>query len=218
MKTSSSVARGRRHVLRTMGTTIAAAVAAPSFAVAGQHEGHASTAQKAGTVAPAAPATAPVPPPPSVLDEHERATLAALGDQLVPGSSAAGVPALIDRVLATDSTDGLRRFRNALGAFEREARMRHGRTWLSLSAEQRLAVLREAAAMPPAVAKPAGWTPGAPVLPKAPAAPPPPPTLRDYLEDLRGTVARAYVSTEAGAADFGSTGAVVFEGLPTCSK
>lgn len=216
MSTQPPVSRDRRRVLRTVGTTIAAAVAAPSLGIAGQHAGHAPTSAKAPAT-PRLPVPPSAPPAPSILDAHERATLAAISEQLVPGSSAADVPALLDRVLATESPDVLRRFRNALGAFEREARMRHVSTWLMLTDAQRLTILREAAAQPSSQTRRPGWKPGEPVLSKAPSVPPPPPTLRDDLETLRDSVARAYVSTEAGAKELGWTGVDVFDGLPACT-
>ena len=142
-----------------------------------------------------------------------------LAEQLVPGSSAAGVPALVDRVLAVDPPDVLRRFRNALGAFEREARARHSRPWLKLTADERTALLQEASTAAPAVPKRPGWRPGEPVLPPASSPRPvPPPTLRDHFDELRDMVARAYYATEAGAKELGWTGYDVFERLPTCSE
>jgi hypothetical protein len=203
-----------------MGGTIAAALASPHVASAGQHAAHAQAvaAAREGAAAGAAPAPAPAAPLPRALDDHERATLAVLGEQLVPGSTAAGVPALIDRVLAVEPPEVLRRFRNALGAFEREARARHAKPWLALSGEERTALVEVAAAGAPAVTPPAGWRPGEPVLRPAPTTPAPPPTLRDHHDHLRDAVARAYYATEVGAKELGWTGDEVFEGLPECKR
>jgi hypothetical protein len=212
MKESTSDVRGRRRVLRTMGGTIAAAAIAPSLAVA-QHADHAAQAPADGGTAGPAPATLP-----RALDRHEHATLAVLGEQLVPGSTAAGVPDLIDRVLAVEPPEALRRFRDALGAFEREARARHTKPWLALTGEQRLALLQEAAAAAPAVPPLAGWRPGDPVPRPSSATPAPLPTLRDHLDHLRDAVARVYYATEPGATELGWNGAEVFEALPVCTR
>lgn len=211
MPNTTPVSRGRRRLLQTVGGTLAAAVAAPSTGALAQHAAHPAPAKPAKGAAPAATA----PAFPRALNDHERATLEALADQIVPGSRAAGAPALLDRVLAVEPPDTLRRFRNAIGAFEREARMRHERTWLALSPEQRLAILNEAASAPPAVAPMPGWRPGDPVIRPMPPRTSPP-TLRDHLDELRDGVARAFYATETGSKELGWTGEEVFEKLPEC--
>ena len=218
MVKSKNAARSRRQLLRTMGGTIAAVVAAPPLTrLRPARRARCPAREGKRRSEPASPAPT-APSLPRALDDHERATLAVLGDQLVPGSTAAGVPALLDRVLAVEPPAVLRRFRNALGAFEREARARHARPWLALSGEQRTAVLAEAAAGAPAVAPRAGWRPGEPVLRPVATSPDPPLTLRDHLDHLRNAVANAFFATEPGATELGWTGAEVFEGLPECKK
>ena len=211
----SRFVRDRRRALQAVGGTLAAAVVAPRSlgAAPAQHTAHAH----AGGAASAPPAS-PAPHLSRVLDEHERKTLAVIGDQLVPGSTAAGVPDLIDRVLAVEPAHELRRFRNALGAFEREARVRHSRTWLALSDAEQGAVLTEAAGTAPAVAPIPGWRPGEPVLRAPSSGPPPTPTLRDHLDYLRDTVAQAYFATERGLKEIGWDGNEIFEALPACGK
>jgi hypothetical protein len=202
-------------LLKTMGGTIAAAAIAPPLAGAAQHTGHAPpTAAGSAAGPPAQQAAAAMP---HSLDEHERATLAMLGDQLVPGSTAAGVPALIDRFLAAEQPDVLRRFRNALGALEREARTRHTRPWLKLTVEERTALLQEAATGPSALPPAPGWRPGDAVLRPKPDTEPPP-ALRDHVDYLRSLVARAYYATERGATELGWTGNEIWEGLPGCKS
>ena len=137
----------------------------------------------------------------------------------MPGSTAAGVPDLIDRVLAVEPAHELRRFRNALGAFEREARVRHSRTWLALSDAERGAVLTEAAgdgpggrAGPGLEARRAGAA-RARVGTATATHPARPPRL-----PARHGRADAYFATERGAKEIGWDGNEIFEGLPTCSK
>ena len=71
-----------------------------------------------------------------------------LSEQIVPGSRAAEVPEFLDRLLAVESTDTQKRFMQALGAFEREAREAHGMPWKALTAEQATALLTKISAQP----------------------------------------------------------------------
>jgi hypothetical protein len=181
-----------------------------------QHAGHgagtppAAGAAKAGTAASSSW--------PRALDDHELATLAVLGEALVPGSTAAGVPGLLDRVLAVEAPEALRRVRNAMGAFEREARSRHAKPWVALGAPERAAVLEEAAAVAPAGTPVPGWRPGEPVLRPPTIGAQAPATLRDHLEHLRSVVARAYYATEPGLTELGWTGIEFWDALPACTR
>src|SRR5512134_3506029 len=124
----------RRAMLQGLATAIAGVVLPASGDVAAQ-----------APVAPAAP-----PPPagpaslPQFLSPHEQETLARIGDQLVPGSASVGVTAMADRLLSVESAEVQRRFHNALGAFEHEARVRHAKTWVELSPAEQAAILDEA--------------------------------------------------------------------------
>ncbi len=80
------------------------------------------------------------------LDRHAFDTLAILSEQIVPGSRAAKVPEFLDRLLAVESTDTQKRFTQALGAFEREAREAHGMPWKALTAAQATALLTKISA------------------------------------------------------------------------
>ncbi len=64
-----------------------------------------------------------------------------MSEQIVPGSRAAEVPEFLDRLLAVESTDTQKRFMQALGAFEREAREAHGKPWKALTEAQATALL-----------------------------------------------------------------------------
>ena len=82
------------------------------------------------------------------LDKHAFDTLAILGEQIVPGSRAAKVPEFLDRLLAVESTDTQKRFIQAIGAFERQAREAHGKPWKSLTAAEATALLTKMSEAP----------------------------------------------------------------------
>ena len=170
---------------------------------------------------PAAEQAAPTPPPasqavPRLLDDSRRAMLDGLADQIVPGARAAGVGDLLDRVIAVEPAATQRRFRNALGAFDREARDRHGKGWMEISGAQQLEILRAASAQASARPISPPWTRGQPI--ERPDDPPDPPAnLRDHFDHLQDWVQRAYFTTAPGMKEFGFTGDTAFEGFPGCS-
>ena len=128
----------RRDMLATLAAGVAGAVAAPGIAA---QEPHAHSGQVPDA---AAQAGAPGQAAPRLLDEHRRKMLDDLAERLVPGSRAAGVPDLLDRVVAVEPAGAQRRFLNALGAFDREARDRHAKGWLELTDAQQVEILRAA--------------------------------------------------------------------------
>lgn len=192
---------GRRDVLQTFATGFAGAVAAPA-AVASE-----SAPQDAGATTEQLP---------RLLDDPRRAMLEAIAEQLVPGSGAAGVADLLDRVMAVENIEEQKRFSNALGAFEREARDRHAGGWLEIDEPRRLAILRAASTLPPARPLPRVWTKGQRVEPDPPG-PPSPANLRDHFDHLRDLVARAYYATEPGMKELGFTGRMAWPSLPGCT-
>jgi hypothetical protein len=212
--TSGPAPVARRTLLQGLATTAAAVVLT----------GPATAGQAPATHHPPHPARTSAAEAPSgtesesgrFLDDHELATLTSLADQLVPGSARAGVPRLADRLLAVEPPDEQRRFRNALGAFEREARMRHARPWIELGASEQEAILNEASTAASSRWQPPTWTRGQPITTSPPSGPPPPATLRDHLDDLRKVVARIYYNTEPGLKELGWTGNVFWDGLPEC--
>jgi hypothetical protein len=141
--------------------------------------------------------------------------LGVLADLLLPGSAAAGAIDLLDRVMAVEPIEEQRRFLSALGAFEREARERHARSFLDLDASQQNEILRAASTMPPAQPPPPPWTKGQAIAQEP--APLPPANLRDHFDHLRALVARAYYTTEAGMKELGFTGRMAFDGFPGCA-
>jgi hypothetical protein len=155
-------------------------------------------------------------PFPRLLDDHRRAMLTRLAEQLVPGSGAAGVAELVDRVMAVEPLEDQRTFLSALGAFEREARDRHARGWLEIDESQQQEILRAASTLAPAQPMPRVWTKGQP-LELDPPGPPPPANLRDHFDRLRDVVARAYYATEPGMKELGFTGRMAWPSLPGCA-
>jgi hypothetical protein len=196
----TSVGIGRRDVLQSLATGIAGAMTAPGAAA------HGSTQEASGQVEPFL----------RLLDDHRLAVLARIADQLVPGSGAAGVAELLDRVMAVEPLSDRTRFLSALGAFEREARDRHARGWLEIDESQQVEILRHASTLPPARPVPRPWTKGDP-LELEPPGPPPPSNLRDHFDRLRELVARAYYATEPGMKELGFAGRMAWPAFPGCA-
>jgi len=199
----------RRDMLATLAAGVAGAVAAPGIAAQESH------AHQGATPDAAAQAGAPDQNAPRILDEHRRKMLDDLAERLVPGSRAAGVTELLDRVVAVEPAQAQRRFLNALGAFDREARDRHAKSWLELADAQQVEILRAASTLPSSRKPAPGWKRGDPV--ERPAGPPAPPAnLRDHFDHLRDWVQRAYFTTAAGMKELGFTGRMAFPAFPGC--
>jgi hypothetical protein len=152
---------------------------------------------------------------PHLLDDHGRRTLGVLAEQLVPGSSAAGVVDLLDRVMAVEAVDEQRRFLSAIGAFEHASRERYAKGFLEIDTSLQLEILRAASTLPPARPPSPGWTKGHPVE-RANDGPPPPSNLRDHFDHLRALVARSYYATEPGMKELGFANRMAFSSLPGC--
>jgi len=176
---------GRRAVLQSLATGVGAAVLASPAAA---HVHQAPTAAK-----PAAPAArAGAAPALAFLDKHAFDTLAILGEQIVPGSRAAKVPEFLDRLLAVESTDTQKRFTQAIGAFERQARDAHGKPWKSLAPAEATAILTKMSEAP--------GTEG----------------TRRAFDFLKGGVAETYFATEAGLKELGWNRSVMFASPIAC--
>jgi hypothetical protein len=153
-----------------------------------------------------------------ILDEHGRALLARLAQQMIPGSEAAGVVGLLDRLMAVEPMENRRRFLNALGAFEREARLRHGQSWLDLDERVQQEILAAASTLAPSRPDRAPWTKGQPIELEAPEPEDgPPANLRDHFDRLRNVIARAYYATEPGMKELGFSGRMAWATFPGCS-
>lgn len=178
---------GRRDVLQSLVTGAGvAAFAAPAVA-------HVHPVAAAATRPDATPATDAGASTRVFLDEHAFDTLAALAEQIVPGSRATQVPEFLDRLIAVESTDTQKRFMQALGAFERAAREAHGKPWKSLSAEEASALLTKISTQPST----------------DPA--------RSAFDAIKGAVAETYFSSEAGKLELGWDRSVTFTPPSACA-
>ena len=172
---------GRRAVLQSLATGVGAAVFASQASAAHVHQA-------------AAVATQPEVPTGTLLflDQHSFDTLATLSEQIVPGSRATQVPEFLDRLLAVESTDTQKRFTQALGAFEREAREAHGMPWKALTAVQATALLTKISGQPDSDA------------------------TRQAFDSIKGAVAETYYSSEIGKKELGWDGSVAFAPPSVC--
>jgi hypothetical protein len=175
---------GRRAVLQSLATGVGAVALAAPAAAAHVHQ--------AAATAPADAASAAGASSRVFLDEHSFDTLGSLSEQIVPGSRAAAVPQFLDRLLAVESLDTQKRFTQAIGAFEREARDAHGKPWKALTAEQATALLTRISSQPEVDAS------------------------RAAFDDLKGAIADAYYSTEAGRLELGWDRNVAYAPPPVC--
>ena len=199
----------RRDLLTGLAAGVAGAIAAPDLS-AHTHAVETAADQASRSTQPSAPAL------PRFLDDNRRAMLTGIADQIIPGARAAGVGTLLDRVLAVESASAQGRFRNALFAFEHEARNRHGKGWMELTGPQQTDILRAAATQASAKPVTPAWTPGQPI--DVPDGPPDPPVnLRDHFDHLKDWVQRAYLTTPAGMKEYGFTGDLAFESFPGCT-
>ena len=178
---------GRRVVLQSLATGVGVAVFAARASA--QHDHHAAVAAALST----APASANSADPALVFfDRHAFDTLAALSEQIVPGSRAVGVPAFLDRLVAVESTDTQKRVTQALGAFEGEARAAHGKPWKALTEPQATALLTRISTQPDSD-----------------------PT-RKAFDALKGAVSQTYYDSEIGMKELGWNGGVAFAPPTAC--
>jgi hypothetical protein len=189
----------RRAALRALAGGIGGGVALPG--VAASHPVHRHLAD-ASAVAEAETAAAAGDWKPAYLDRHQSDSLVSLAEQIVPGSTSAGVSRFVDQLLSVDTQENQRRFLQALGAFEGESIQRFGRPWKSLAPAQQVELLTAASEAAPG-ARDAKGQPG-------------PPTLRDHFEHLKGWISGAYYSSEVGMRELGWTGNVFHAGFPGC--
>jgi hypothetical protein len=174
----------RRAVLASLAGSVGAVVI--STKASAEHVHH---------VAAAATSAAPAPTADSGLlffDRHSFETLTLLSEQIVPGSQAAQVPQFLDRLLAVESTVTQKRFMQAIGAFEREAREAHGTPWKTLNVAQSTALLTKISTQPS----------GDPA--------------RQAFDGIKGAVAETYFATEAGLKELGWNGGVAFAAPAAC--
>jgi hypothetical protein len=178
---------GRRAVLQSLAGGAGAVVFASRASAAHEHQ-----VAAVATNAADAPAAASAESGLLFLDRHSFDTLALLGEQIVPGSRAAAAPEFLDRLLAVESTDTQKRFMQALGAFEREAREAHGVPWKALTESQATALLTKISGQPDSD------------------------VTRQAFDRIKGAVSETYFSTEAGMKELGWNGSVAFAPPAAC--
>jgi len=177
---------GRRAVLQSLAGVGAVAFASAASA-AHVHQAAATAAKPADSATTSAADSELL-----FLDRHSFDTLTILSEQIVPGSRAVKVPEFLDRLLAVESTDTQKRFTQALGAFEREAREAHGIPWKALTAAQATALLTKISGQPDSDA------------------------TRKAFDGVKGAVAETYYSTEVGMKELGWNGSIAFPPPSAC--
>jgi Gluconate 2-dehydrogenase subunit 3 len=175
---------GRRHLLQSLATGVGAAMFASGASAAHVHQA-AAAAVKPEDAAAASPGRV-------FLDPHAFDTLVLLSEQIVPGARAAQVPEFLDRLLAVESIETQKRFAQALGAFEREAREAHGKPWKALTDSEATVLLTKISALPES--EPA----------------------RRAFEGAKRAIAESYYSSEAGMKELGWNGGVAFAPPAAC--
>jgi hypothetical protein len=174
----------RRVVLQSLVAGAGAVVFASRVSAAHGH--HAATAPEAAAAAIGTDSTL------LFLDRHAFDTLALLSEQIVPGARAVQVPEFLDRLLAVESTETQKRFMQALGAFEHEAREAHGVSWKALTESQATALLTKISTLPDSD-----------------------PT-RKAFDGIKSAVSETYFSSEAGMKELGWNGSVAFAPPSVC--
>jgi hypothetical protein len=178
---------GRRAVLQSLATGVGAVAFASAASAAHVHQAAATAAKPTDSATTSTADSALL-----FLDRHTFDTLALLSEQIVPGSRAVKVPEFLDRLLAVESIDTQKRFTQALGTFEREAREAHGIPWKALTAEQATTLLTKISTQPDSDAS------------------------RHAFDGIKGAVAETYYSSEAGMKELGWNGSVAFAAPATC--
>ena len=201
----------REWIARMLGGATAG-IAIPGLAAAHpmrEHLAHSSTLDTADAQVAAADWA------PEFLDAHQAATLAVLGERIVPGSSRAHVERFIDTLLSVDRRENQQRFLNSLAAIEGEALKKFEHHYKDLTEIQQNEILTAASTSESGHGEHHGRR-RVSLGPPAAATPIEHDTLRDHFEDLKGWVLGAYYSSEVGMRELGWTGQVMFESYPGC--
>ena len=199
---------GRRAVLQSLLTGVGASVALPHLAEA--HPIHDHLADQKKVTAADKKAAAPAYKP-EFLDAHQYATLVAIAERVVPGSTKARVAPFIDQLLAVDTNDSQQEFLGAMGAFDMQAIDKFGKPWKSLTPAQQDELLTVASTAESGLKRGTG-DPRAQSEPGEGKA-----TIYDHFANLRGWISGAYYSSEIGMRELGWTGEMFFTELPGCT-
>ena len=120
-------------MLQSLLTGVGASVALPALADAHPMQQHLANQKTVATAEKKAAAPAYKP---EFLDAHQYATLEAIAERIVPGSTKARVAPFVDQLLAVDTTTSQRSFLGAMGAFEMQAIDKFSKPWKALTTAQ----------------------------------------------------------------------------------
>jgi hypothetical protein len=190
---------GRRNALRALVGGVGAGMALPGVAESHPLHRHLSDAS---TLAEADAAATAKTWKPAFLDAHQSDTLTSLAEQIVPGSTQAGVTRFVDLLLSVDTQDNQKKFLSALGAMEGASIERFSRPWKSLTATQQVELLTAASTAEPGGKDASGLARQT--------------TIRDHFDHLKGWVSGAFYSSEMGMRELGWTGNVFYKEFPGC--
>ena len=199
---------GRRAVLQSLLTGVGATVALPMVSDAHPMQQHLANQKKVATANKKATAAAYKP---EFLDAHQYATLEAIAERIVPGSTKARVAPFIDQLLAVDTTKSQRSFLGAMGAFDMQAIDKFSKPWKALTAAQQDELLTVASTTETGLKVAVAAASARPEETEGKA------TLYDHFANLRGWISGAYYSSEIGMRELGWTGEMFFAELPGCT-
>jgi hypothetical protein len=148
------------------------------------------------------------------LDRHQVETLTLLAEEIVPGSTKVRSAEFIDSLLAVETQARQTRFLLALGAFEGLAMAQAQKPWKSLAEADRTALLTKASTAESAT--PSGPGAGFATPPSEGLDLNEPLSIRDHFDHLKGWIAGAYYSSEAGMRELGYTGTLMFAKFNGC--
>lgn len=154
---------------------------------------------------------------PAFLDPHQYETFTGLAERIIPGATEAGVAQFTDLLLSVEPQPQVKRFVDALSAFEAYSLSTYQKPFTGLSEDQQNQVLTVASTM-----KPGGALPGMGFRrmlgPRnSEAGQEEKLTLRDHFELLKRAVAEAYFTSEPGMKYLGWTGQVMWSSFPGCA-
>jgi Gluconate 2-dehydrogenase subunit 3 len=126
---------------------------------------------------------------PLFLSTEQNATLVAVSEVVVPGSTSANVNRFIDLLLSVDTAEHQREFTTALAAVDDEAKQRFGRMFAELAQSGQVALLTD-------------FSKGG--------------EHQKEFHNLKEWFAGAYYSSEQGMRELGWDGNYVFDSYPGC--
>jgi hypothetical protein len=199
---------GRRAMLQSLLAGAGASAALPMVADAHPVQHHLQDQKKVATADKKAAAPAYKP---EFLDAHQYATLQAIAERIVPGSTKARVAPFVDQLLAVDTDDSQRGFLGAMGAFEMQAIEKFSKPWKALTPTEQDELLTAASTAESGL-KTVGDDPRGRAAATEGKA-----TIYDHFINLRGWISGAYYSSEIGMRELGWTGEMFFTELPGCT-